>query len=111
MPSYNESFGLVAIEAQACGTPVVAAAVGGLPVAVRDGHTGFLVPGHDPADYARLLRRFIDEPRLGAELGAAAARHAQDFGWATAAHATAEVYTAAVQERRGRLRSPHGSHG
>ena len=56
MPSYNESFGLVAIEAQACGTPVVAADVGGLPVAVRDGVTGFLVPGHDPRDYAEVLR-------------------------------------------------------
>jgi D-inositol-3-phosphate glycosyltransferase len=108
MPSYSESFGLVAIEAQACGTPVVAAAVGGLPVAVLDNRTGFLVPGHDPADYARLLRRFIDEPRLGEEFGAAAARHAQDFGWAGAAAATAEVYTAATQERRRRLRSPHG---
>src|SRR5690606_10710967 len=64
LPSYSESFGLVAIEAQACGTPVVAAAVGGLPVAVLDGVTGFLVDGHDPADYARTLRRFVDDPLL-----------------------------------------------
>ena len=61
MPSYSESFGLVAIEAQAAGTPVLAAAVGGLPVAVRDGRTGFLVRGHDPADYARVLRDFADD--------------------------------------------------
>ena len=73
MPSYSESFGLVAIEAQACGTPVVAAAVGGLPVAVRDGDTGFLVPGHDPRDYAKALRRFVDRPQLGETMGAAAA--------------------------------------
>jgi D-inositol-3-phosphate glycosyltransferase len=108
MPSYSESFGLVAIEAQACGTPVVAAAVGGLPVAVSDGRTGFLVPGHDPGDYAKVLRRFVDEPRLGDALGEAAARHARNFGWDTAAADTAEVYAAALYEHRRHLRSAHG---
>ncbi|MFE0761085.1 D-inositol-3-phosphate glycosyltransferase [Streptomyces smyrnaeus] len=108
MPSYSESFGLVAAEAQACGTPVVAAAVGGLPVAVRDGASGYLVAGHDPAEYARALRRFAADPSLAERLGAAAARHAQRFGWDAAAQATAEVYAAALQERRRRLRSPHG---
>ncbi|GAA0333152.1 D-inositol-3-phosphate glycosyltransferase [Streptomyces blastmyceticus] len=107
MPSYSESFGLVAAEAQACGTPVVAAAVGGLPVAVRDGVSGFLVDGHDPADYARVLRRFADQPSLADAMGAAAARHARSFGWDTAAAATADVYTAAIQDRRRRLRSSH----
>jgi D-inositol-3-phosphate glycosyltransferase len=91
-PSYSESFCLVAIEAQACGTPVVAAAVGGLPVAVRDGVTGFLVDGHDPADYARVLRRFVDRPRLRRSLGEAAARHAEAFGWGASASAMADVY-------------------
>lgn len=108
MPSYSESFGLVAIEAQACGTPVIAAEVGGLPVAVRDGVTGHLVPGHDPADYARALARFVAAPALPATMGAEAARHAQSFGWDTAAAATGDVYTAALQERRRHLRSPHG---
>jgi D-inositol-3-phosphate glycosyltransferase len=108
MPSYNESFGLVAIEAQACGTPVVAAAVGGLPVAVRADETGFLVRGHDPVDYARVLRRFDENPALTDRFGAAAARHAECFGWATAAAATAEVYNGALVARRGRLRSPYG---
>jgi D-inositol-3-phosphate glycosyltransferase len=102
MPSYSESFGLVAVEAQAAGTPVVAAAVGGLPVAVRDEQTGFLVPGHDPADYADTLRRFVLDPSLSATMGAAAARHAQSFGWDTAASATADVYTAAMYEHRHR---------
>ncbi|MFH8745729.1 D-inositol-3-phosphate glycosyltransferase [Streptomyces rimosus] len=108
MPSYSESFGLVAIEAQACGTPVIAAAVGGLPVAVRDGVSGFLIAGHDPADYARALGRFARDTSLAGRMGGAAARHARSFGWDTAAAATAEVYTAAMQERRRHLRSPHG---
>jgi hypothetical protein len=108
MPSYSESFGLVAIEAEATGTPVVAAAVGGLPVAVRDGSTGFLIEGHDPAAYARALRRFIDHPELVDTMGSAAARHAQAFGWDTAASATADVYTAAMHEHRRHVRSHHG---
>lgn len=108
MPSYSESFGLVAIEAQAAGTPVLAAAVGGLPVAVRDGHTGFLVQGHNPASYARVLRDFADNPELSPRMGEAAARHAQNFGWDTAAAATADVYTAATQSHRRRVRSHHG---
>ena len=108
MPSYSESFGLVAAEAQACGTPVIAAAVGGLPVAVRDGVSGYLVAGHEPGEYARALRRFAADPALAPRLGEAAARHAQRFGWGAAASATAEVYAAAMHERRRRLRSPHG---
>src|SRR5450759_97887 len=70
VPSYNESFGLVAIEAQACGTPVVAAAVGGLRTSVCDGASGLLVAGHDPADYAAAIRRLLDEPGLHARLAA-----------------------------------------
>ncbi|MEU6175025.1 D-inositol-3-phosphate glycosyltransferase [Streptantibioticus parmotrematis] len=100
MPSHSESFGLVAIEAQACGTPVVASAVGGLPVAVRDGVSGFLIDGHDPADYARVLRRFVERPQLVEELGTAAAHHARAFGWDASAAATADVYTGAVQHHR-----------
>lgn len=121
MPSHSESFGLVAVEAQACGTPVIAADVGGLPVAVRDGVSGVLVPGHDPADYARALSRFADDPARSARMGEAAVGHAGRFGWTTAATATANVYTAALRQGGGRgravqhvghrhpLPSPHGS--
>nr|WP_236656614.1 D-inositol-3-phosphate glycosyltransferase [Streptacidiphilus jiangxiensis] len=100
MPSHSESFGLVALEAQACGTPVVAAAVGGLPVAVRDGETGFLVHGHDLRAWARTLRRFVDHPELGARMGAAAARHARAFGWDAAARTTAELYADSIARTR-----------
>jgi D-inositol-3-phosphate glycosyltransferase len=64
VPSHSESFGLVALEAQACGTPVVAAAVGGLRTAVRDGVSGVLVDGHDPADWARAIERLLTEPGM-----------------------------------------------
>jgi D-inositol-3-phosphate glycosyltransferase len=108
MPSHSESFGLVAIEAQASGTPVIAASVGGLPVAVREGATGFLVTGHDPAEYARAMSRFIDAPELVDRMGSTASRHAQSFGWDTAATATARVYAAALNAHGGRVRSHHG---
>ncbi|RBM17926.1 D-inositol-3-phosphate glycosyltransferase [Streptomyces sp. PT12] len=99
MPSYSESFGLVAAEAQACGTPVVAAAVGGLPVVVRDGGTGFLIEGHDPVRYADALRRFAERPELSEAFGAAAARHARRFGWSATAADTLAVYREALAAR------------
>jgi len=68
VPSHNESFGLVALEAQACGTPVVAAAVGGLPIAVRDQVTGLLVPDHNPRNWARVLSDVVLRPALREEL-------------------------------------------
>ncbi|HWM04754.1 MAG TPA: D-inositol-3-phosphate glycosyltransferase [Actinophytocola sp.] len=81
VPSHNESFGLVALEAQACGTPVVAAAVGGLPVAVADRTSGLLVRGHDPVTWAGALRRIALSPRLRDELARGAVAHANDFSW------------------------------
>jgi D-inositol-3-phosphate glycosyltransferase len=99
VPSYNESFGLVAIEAQACGTPVVAAAVGGLVTAVRHGESGLLVEGHDPADYAAALATFVGTPgadETRARFGAAAARHAARFGWSVTAARVLDVYSDAL---------------
>lgn len=81
VPSHNESFGLVALEAQACATPVVAAAVGGLPVAVADGRSGLLVPGHDPARWADALAAVaLDRPRW-ATLAIGAVANARRFSW------------------------------
>ena len=97
VPSYNESFGLVAVEAQAVGTPVVAAAVGGLPTAVDDGVSGLLVDGHRPADYADAITRILDQPRLREQLSRGAIAHASEFGWAATAAATVDVYARAQE--------------
>src|SRR4029077_19912697 len=85
VPSYSESFGLVAVESQACGTPVVAAAVGGLRTAVADGVSGVLVEGHDPAEYAAVLGGLAHDPARLAALSRGALLHAGRFGWATTA--------------------------
>jgi D-inositol-3-phosphate glycosyltransferase len=96
VPSHNESFGLVAVEAQACGIPVVAAAVGGLVTAVAHDASGLLVAGHDPADYASALRRLIREPDLRTRLSAGAVRHAAAFSWDRTAEGLLAVYTDAL---------------
>ena len=98
VPSYSESFGLVALEAQACGTPVAAAAVGGLPTAVVDGRTGRLVSGHDPAGWARVLDDMLASPTRLKLMGRRAARHATEFGWDHTARETMRVYRAAMAE-------------
>jgi len=81
VPSHSESFGLVALESQACGTPVVGAAVGGLPTAVADGVSGLLVPGRNPADYAVAIEGILTSPRRRAGLATAARAHAEEFSW------------------------------
>ena len=103
VPSYNESFGLVAIEAQATGTPVVAAAVGGLTTAVRDGRSGLLVGDHEPASYAVAFERILFEPGLREDLAAGAEAHAQQFGWDRTADMMLKVYAAAQEKMRADL--------
>jgi D-inositol-3-phosphate glycosyltransferase len=98
VPSYNESFGLVALEAQACGTPVVAAHVGGLGTAVVDGVTGTLVAGHEPAAFAQAIRPYLTNPQVRSAASAKAVDFASGFGWNTTAAKTIEVYEEALQE-------------
>ncbi|MHB8513438.1 MAG: D-inositol-3-phosphate glycosyltransferase [Actinomycetota bacterium] len=94
MPSTTESFGLVALEAQACGTPVIASNVGGLRTAVRDGITGVLVKGDDPIDYANAIEDLLDDQSARSVMGAAAARFARGFDWRRSARGLLEVYNA-----------------
>jgi D-inositol-3-phosphate glycosyltransferase len=92
VPSRSESFGLVALEAAACGVPVVAAAVGGLRSIVEHGRTGFLVDGHDPAWFAAYVDEILASPALAGELGRAAAERARSYTWSTTAARLRRLY-------------------
>ncbi len=92
VPSYNESFGLVAAEAQACGVPVVAAAVGGLTTVVRDGRSGLLVDSHEPRDWAAALERVVADPGHRDRLAEGALVQARQFSWESTAAHTVEAY-------------------
>ena len=96
VPSYNESFGLVAVEAQAAGTPVVAARVGGLPLAVDEGETGLLVDGHEASTWADALERLLTDDSLRLTMATAAVGHAATFSWAASAEKLREVYAATL---------------
>jgi D-inositol-3-phosphate glycosyltransferase len=98
MPSRSESFGLVALEAQACSVPVVAASVGGLRHVVEDGVAGFLVEGHEPPRYADRLLQILADPALAGDLGRAGRRRAAAFGWDEATDGVLDVYTELLPE-------------
>ena len=100
VPSYSESFGLVALEAQACGTPVVATAVGGLRTAVADGISGSLVDGHNPRAWSAVISRLLMEPERRLILGMGAIEHASHFGWDTTARGTLDIYDLVISEAR-----------
>ncbi len=100
VPSYNESFGLVAAEAQATGTPVVAAAVGGLTTVVADGRSGLLVDTHEPRDWAAALGSIIRDDDLRARLSAGALEQSRRFAWDRTAERTLEVYQRAASMMR-----------
>jgi len=97
VPSYSESFGLVAIEAQACGTPVVAAAVGGLPFAVGD--SGVLIAGHETADWSAGIEGLLHDHERRELLSRKAVEHASQFSWEATTDRLIEVYVEATIAR------------
>jgi D-inositol-3-phosphate glycosyltransferase len=101
VPSRWESFGLVALEAQACGTPVIAASVGGLRDVVVHGRTGLLVEGHDPGAYAAAIVRVLDDRRLAGRMRRAAVRHAARFSWDATAAGVRDVYRELLERQAG----------
>ena len=100
MPSYYESFGLVALEAMACGTPVIAARVGGLKSFITSGETGYLVPWRCAEPYARRLDVLLANPALQAAMGKAARAKALTMGWEQTARRIADLYVALVGTSR-----------
>jgi glycogen synthase len=104
-PSVYEPFGLINLEAMACGTPVVASRVGGIPEVVVDGETGLLVEPGDPVALADALRRVLDDPARAARMGEAGRRRVEaHFSWDRIAERTLEVYRQAM-EVHGRARA------
>ena len=92
VPSRSESFGLVAVEAQACGLPVVAADVGGLAHAVADGASGYLIDGWDPADFASAVCAILSDSELAARLSKGGIEHSGLFSWRSTANRFLELY-------------------
>ena len=105
VPSYSESFGLVALEAQACGTPVVATAVGGLRTAVADGISGVLVDGHNPRAWSSVLARLLQEPQRRVLLSMGAVEHASHFGWDATSRGTLDIYDRVLSARADKVKN------
>ena len=101
MPSHYESFGMVALEAMACGTPVIASQVGGLAFLVQDGETGFHVPDQDPKALCEKLLIILNDPHQRETMGLRAAEYAKDYAWAKIATQIVEVYKSLVEGKAG----------
>jgi D-inositol-3-phosphate glycosyltransferase len=105
MPSYSESFGLVALEAQACGRPVVASGVSGLRSVVRDEVSGYLIDGHDPALYAERIGRLLADPELAQQMGLRGRLLAQRFSWTRTADRLEELFETVIESRQARVQA------
>jgi D-inositol-3-phosphate glycosyltransferase len=101
MPSYAESFGLAALEAMACGTPVVAARVGGLVSLLKDGLSGYLVPWHCPEPFARRIEILLSHPHLRNSMGRLAMLQARKHNWLSGAKSLATAYNLLLSKRNG----------
>jgi D-inositol-3-phosphate glycosyltransferase len=101
LPSYYESFGLAALEAAACGRPVVASRVGGLPSVVLDGRTGYLIPWRCPGPFVERLELLLTNDVLRREMGHAARRHAATLTWEAAGEGLARVFESVISARPG----------
>jgi D-inositol-3-phosphate glycosyltransferase len=99
MPSYSESFGLVALEAQACGCPVVAAGVSGLRSVVRDDVSGYLIDGHDPALFAERIGRLLADPDLAQQMGRRGSLLAQRFSWTRTADRLESLFEGLIESQ------------
>jgi D-inositol-3-phosphate glycosyltransferase len=105
MPSYSESFGLVALEAQACGRPVVASGVSGLRSVVRDEVSGYLIEDHDPALYAERIGRLLADPELAQQMGLRGRLLAQRFSWTRTADRLEELFEHVIESRQARVQA------
>jgi len=105
MPSYSESFGLVALEAQACGRPVVASGVSGLRSVVRDEVSGYLIDGHDPAIYAERIGRLLADPELAQQMGRRGRLLAQRFSWTRTADRLGNLFESAIETTHARVQA------
>ncbi len=102
MPSYSESFGLVGLEAQACGCPVVASDVPGLRSVIRDGVSGYLIDGDDPAEYADRIGRLLADHELAQQMGRRASMLAQRFSWTRTADRLEGLFDGAIESNQSR---------
>jgi len=105
MPSYSESFGLVALEAQACGRPVVASGVSGLRSVVRDEVSGYLIDDHDPAIYAERIGRLLADPELAQQMGRRGRLLAQRFSWTRTADRLGNLFEGAIESSHARVQA------
>jgi D-inositol-3-phosphate glycosyltransferase len=105
MPSYSESFGLVGLEAQACGRPVVGSGVTGLRSVVRDEVTGYLLDSHDPAMYAERIGRLLDNPELALQMGRRGRLLAQRFSWTRTADRLQTLFDGVIEKAQVRVQA------